>query len=407
MTDTARLIPTARLAHLDAVLAKLNRRAAKQGIGSFGYTVLGTKLLKVYDGANNVVLDNLGNPVLIEYTEVEPVGVALKIADWSLVATLDHTIEAGVLIRAVPGETVPVEYRSAEPICQHCNVRRPRNATILLRHADGRYIQVGRQCVRDFIGIDPASVIAGLSLTNAFCAALDEEASGTNARPSYSLASFLAHVAYHIRTTGWVSRAAAYDRDGVSPTASLARISLTARRGQSVYVEPTAADIARAEAALEWARSLDATDESLSDYLHSVAVSCAGEILHDRTDGIVASIIPAHDRVLGREVERRRFANLKTTSKHVGTVGERIEAEVTVLDVRHGQGHYGPWTLVRYVLDGSVLTWFASGEPAEALTEIGATIRIKATVKKHEDRDGLAQTGVTRVALAKAAKKAA
>jgi len=408
MTNT-RLIPTARLAHLDAVLAKLNRRAAKKGVGSFSYNVLGTELVKAVDYAGNYVYDNLGQHLLVEYTKVEPVGVPLKIADWHLVATLDHTIEAGVLVLAVPGETVPVEFRSAEPVCQHCNVRRPRNSTIVLRHADGRYIQVGRSCVRDFIGIDPAGVLAGLSLTSTFVSAFDDEDGFGGGAPSYSIRSFLAHVAYHIRATGWVSRAHARDRDGVTATATLAYLSLTAKPGKAGYVEPTEADVARAEAALDWARSLDATDESLSDYLHSVAVACAGEILHDRTDGIVASIIPAHDRVLGREVERRRFVDLKATSRHVGTVGERIEVEATVLDVRSGQGAYGPWLLVRYVVDGSVLTWFASGEPAEALTEIGSTVRIKATIKAHQEREGLAQTALSRVALAKAkaAKKAA
>ena len=401
---------TARLAILDRNVEKLNRRAAKKGVGSFGYTVVGTSTEKACDVDGRVLRDANGVALLVHYTHVVPTGEPLKLAGWTIVASLDHTTEAGVLVLVAPGQTVPVEYRTAEPICQHCSIRRQRSSTIVLRHEDGRFLQVGRNCLRDFLGIDPAAALASHALYGDLCRFLsdDEGAGGSDA--SYDIASFLSHVAYHIRTTGWVSRSAARNSyDTTESTASLATHTLRLLPENKGYIVPTDADVARAEAALEWARSLDISDEALSDYLHSVAVACASEYLHPRTEGIVASIIPAYDRVLGQEVARRQTTDLKATSRFIGTVGDRIEVDAVVLDRRSGEGNYGPWTLIRYIVDGSVLAWFASGEPADALTKIGSTVRIKATIKAHQDRDGLQQTGVSRVAVAKvkAAKKAA
>lgn len=410
-TDFTRVL-TARLAILDRNIEKLNRRAAKKGVGSFGYTVVGTSTEKACDVDGRVLRDANGVARLVHYTHVVPTGEPLKLAGWTIVASLDHTTEAGVLVLVAPGQTVPVEYRTAEPICQHCSIRRQRNSTIVLRHEDGRFLQVGRNCLRDFLGIDPAAALASHALYGDLCRFLsdDEERDSDHYVASYDVASFLSHVAYHIRTTGWVSRSAARASYGTTEsTSSSANITLRLLPESKGYIVPSEADVARAEAALEWARSFDISDESLSDYLHSVAVACASECLHPRTEGIVASIIPAYDRVLGQEVARRQTADLKTTSRFIGTVGERIEVDAVVLDRRSGEGNYGPWTLIRYIVDGSVLAWFASGEPAEALTKIGSTVRIKATVKSHQDRDGLQQTGVSRVAVAKvkAAKKAA
>jgi hypothetical protein len=401
---------TARLAVLDRNVEKLNRRAAKKGVGSFGYTVVGTSTEKACDVDGRVLRDANGVALLVHYTHVVPTGEPLKLAGWTIVASLDHTTEAGVLVLVAPGQTVPVEYRTAEPICQHCSIRRQRNSTIVLRHEDGRFLQVGRNCLRDFLGIDPAAALASHALYGDLCRFLSDDEGFDRSEASYDVASFLSHVAYHIRTTGWISRSTARNSyDAIESTSSRAIYTLRLLPEHKGYIVPSEADAARAEAALEWARSLDISDESLSDYLHSVAVACASECLHPRTEGIVASIIPAYDRVLGQEVARRQTTDLKTTSRFIGTVGDRIEVDALILDRRSGEGNYGPWTLIRYVVDGSVLTWFASGEPAEALCAIGTTVRIKATVKDHKDRDGLQQTGVSRVAVAKAkaAKKAA
>ena len=408
-TDFTRVL-TSRLAILDRNIEKLNRRAAKKGVGSFGYTVVGTSTEKARDADGRVLRDANDVALLVHYTHVVPTGEPLLLAGWTIVASLDHTTEAGVLVLVAPGQTVPVEYRTAEPICQHCSIRRQRNSTIVLRHEDGRFLQVGRNCLRDFLGIDPAAALASHALYGDLCRFLSDDEGVDRSDASYDVASFLSHVAYHIRTTGWVSRSAARASYGTTEsTSSLANLTLRLLPESKSYIVPSEADVARAEAALEWARSFDISDESLSDYIHSVAVACASEYLHTRTEGIVASIIPAYDRALGQEVARRQTTDLKTTSRFIGTVGDRIEVDAVVLDRRSGEGNYGPWTLIRYIVDGSVLAWFASGEPAEALTKIGSTVRIKATVKSHQDRDGLQQTGVSRVAVAKvkAAKRAA
>src|SRR5271157_1271365 len=74
-----------------------------------------------------------------------------KIDGWNFVATIDHTHETGNLIRSLPNKTVPEEFRTSTPICQHCNVNRYRRNTYVLRSDDGVIKQVGKTCLNDFI----------------------------------------------------------------------------------------------------------------------------------------------------------------------------------------------------------------------------------------------------------------
>lgn len=83
-----------------------------------------------------------------------------------------------------------------------------------------------------------------------------------------------------------------------------------------------------------------------------------------------------------------------TESDWVGQVGEKIEIEVSVDSVRSVNGYYGMTYLYKLIdSSGNDLTWFASRNALEGLTNI----KIKATVKKHDQYNGRKQTVLTRV----------
>ena len=136
--------------------------------------------------------------------------------------------------------------------------------------------------------------------------------------------------------------------------------------------------------------------------------------------GLACSAIAALARDKDYEIKRRAKLDMHKGSKFVAEVGARIEFDVTLEWTFTFEGNFGPVTLYKFIdADGNLLVWFASNsfcpgpvspdnfEPNEEIA-VGQRVKIKGTVKKHEERDGIKQTVLSRVAesLTKAEKKA-
>jgi hypothetical protein len=56
---------------------------------------------------------------------------------WQFVAALTHVDDVGTVLRVCPGAKVEEgelkQYRNASPVCQHCNTKRKRNDTFILK----------------------------------------------------------------------------------------------------------------------------------------------------------------------------------------------------------------------------------------------------------------------------------
>ncbi len=103
------------------------------------------------------------------------------------------------------------------------------------------------------------------------------------------------------------------------------------------------------------------------------------------------------DRMSARALET---AKRRETSKYVGTVGERYEGEARIVFSKfiETEGNYyssGYTITVMEDAQGNSLVWFGVGFDAAK----GDTITFRATVKGHEERDGVKQTKLTRCKL--------
>jgi hypothetical protein len=166
-------------------------------------------------------------------------GETPSLAGWTFVAVLEPlTTEDGQtenLVQCLPGETCPVEFRSAIGRCDHCKMTRRRNQTFVVRNVSGEYKCVGRQCVKDFLGYngDPhkfASWAESLAELSSMCgSAEDEEWMGGGGRiaDAWDLPRFLTLVACRVRLFGWVSRSTARDSYEKQATADVVLEMLT------------------------------------------------------------------------------------------------------------------------------------------------------------------------------------
>jgi hypothetical protein len=324
-----------------------------------------------------------------------------KLNGWDFAARIDHSNETGNIIRPVPnlGYQIPESYRTCDPACDHCKVRRYRRDTFLLHNAEtGEFQQVGATCLKDFFGHDPIKVAKMAELLGyAYeCGRSGEQVVGIDWR-YIDLESYLAHTAAIIRKLGWVSKATARETDK-EPTCSLAWSNLTYRDygdayDNYVYVDVTDEDRETAAAALEWAQGL-CEKCNQNDYEHNICVIAKALVIEGRSTGLAASIVSSYLRDLNRgKLRAAATASLKN-SQHLGEVNTKVAFKGVVLKFSTKDGMYGTTYIYRFLTeDGNVVVWFASNH--QSVNE-GDKVSVKGTIKKNDEYEGVKNTVVTR-----------
>lgn len=316
-------------------------------------------------------------------------------------------------------------YEDADATCEHCNVRRNRADTFLVQGPDGTVRQVGRSCLGTYTGCatpEQAARNAELVLGVVEDAAkADRRASGwghkadpnpastggwapgepdlTDPRTvgKFDPAQYLAFARRSVRQDGWISnkdanQAAAEDRD-VTATSEHAIDGLAAAlSGEPAAAMPDASDHEYAAEALTWARDHLAAKEShrMTDFQASLNYVLKQERVEYRHLKKLAVVCSMYDRELAN---RAKVA--ANPSKHIGTVGQMHETEVTVLNLVERQTASG-FDRTIYTLrdaDGNNVTWFASGTPKMA---VGETHKLRGKVKDHDDFNGALRTVMER-----------
>lgn len=414
-------------------LEQLNRRAAKLGVTPITVSW-------AHDHTQTWIVEKVpGEP---EYGTVEYArqwfamtleGAAARVPGWTFLATLHHTTE-GNIIAAVPGCSVPRAYRNAESRCDHCQTIRRRVATYLVEEtATGRVVQVGANCLADFLGNDPHTIATWAELLGAFDAwmtPMTDEDGNVLRRPeiAFSLAAFLDAAARVIRVDGWVSKKRANETGTIS-TASEAWGLLTMRSGTREAREKETRYARRPEdgelatGAITWAETTfgEGGREDLNDYEHNLSVVVRSGAVNLRVSGLAASLIQAYRRAT-QVAEERKAAADAPPSAHVGTVGERLRSVPVVVKavIPMPPTEFGPRELIKFADDaGNLFAWFTGAlgtwmfpvtpglDGADAEVERSARsplpgdrMWLTGTVKKHSSFQGTKQTEVSRCALA-------
>jgi hypothetical protein len=332
---------------------------------------------------------------------------------WEFLAVVEP-LTGGNLLRQVPGAIVAdgelIGWREGIVHCDHCGTKRDRKETFILRAtgedsaiAAGTYKQVGRQCLADFLGgQSPAQIVWLLSIERALRACGEDDggwSGGGRGRQSYDLPDFLTWTAAVVRVSGWTSRTKARAEEQPS-TADLVQYLLTPPFGGGQAVAhwnaarakyaPGKSDEDRGVAALAWAKALPGN----SDYERNLSLIARQDRLDPKHAGILASAIAAYDRELGRRAEQT-VTRSDVVSAHVGTIGDRLTMEVTVLRVADVDTDYGSLHIhTMRDASGNAIVWKTTSKRLD----VGWSGAIKGTVKKHSEYRGEQQTELSRVA---------
>ena len=437
-------VPGENLGELKSRMARLQKRAAKLNVGSVGFEEVGTEEWREGENINSgsttyykpgEVMDvrvtvPTGRVRIVHLIRV--FGEAPKLAGWEFVAVVQHlrndSGEAiGNILRIVPGceKKVPEKYRNAETWCDHCKTSRRRIDTFVVMNEAGETKQVGRNCLVDFLGHASPEAYARMAEYLLDASELGRMAEGDGfgggrGELMADLNEVLVKTSAVIRLHGWVSRKTAmtYGKNSTSNTVSnwIFDRKFDAKK-EGLKIEER--DREMATECQEWMEVLPV--ENVSDeYRYSLALLGRANIIPMRNMGLACSAVSAMMRDKDREIARRAKLDMHKGSKFVGEVGARIEFDATLEWTFQFEGNFGVTTLYKFLdAEGNLVVWFASSpfcpgpvspdrdEPNEEI-EVGQRVKIMGTIKKHEERDGIKQTIVTRVkeSLTKAEKKA-
>lgn len=401
-------IPDANLDRLVTRLTWLNKRASKLNAEPITHTLLGTCVER--DDKKGTVT---------HYTFVRVIGQPIKLAGgWTFVATLEHT-EAGNIIRAVPEATIPTRYRDAEPACDHCQLDRRRKDTYIVQNADGDFMQVGRTCLKDFVGHrDPAKIAAWMEYLAELAGYIEAEFLGGLIQPTGTPANlFLGLTAACIRLWGWTPKSKVRYTGGsatVDETLWWLRMIETNRAdsrdnyavgekdtGAQMYspngkpIQATDDDFAIGRSALQWARHLADEDMGTSDYLYNLHIIAQTDDFLWRHTGLAASMVQAYQRHLGETLKRLDAPE----SNYQGEVKKRqVWTGLLCTHIMSWETDWGVTHLHKFADEaGNIFIW----KTGTHMLDQGSTYAGKATVKAHDEYKDVKQTVLTRFAWEK------
>lgn len=413
-------IPAERLALVQAGVDKLNRRAKKLG---FAPVVLVASEPRAIQRMKHVWHEAKGDgspngcssyPVTVWVRDLRFEGEAPRINDFAFQAALTHT-PAGNLVSRGPGvETDLSGWRETSARCQHCGLDRNRAETFLLQAPTGELVQIGRNCLVDYIGTK--DVANAVQLWKAFQDLVGEI---TDDDGEYGFGGgwispttpveFLAYAVSSVKYRGF-RKSQSDDEQIMSTKAHVSWLMgcCASRDGYAEWLacQPKEEHFARAEEIMAWV----AESNDSSDYMHNARIGCGARTVLSRTEGILASLPTSYDKHLGVVAERRERP---AVGPHVGAVGDKIWAKVVVRYTTRievpGHSYYSPTDIkLLVVMTDENNSKFKTFTTSSDMFRLDSDDQLKegewymyGTVKRHETdkRDGSPVTTLTRVVL--------
>lgn len=405
------VIPMDSLPRLEERFQKLARRASRLSVEGPSL-VIGERV-----DIPEVNIRGVETGAIASFLYVKVEGVAPKLPGYELVAVIRHLQgeEDANLVTTVGEHRIPESFRHTGPICDHCHVKRNRNDTFVVRHDSGKLVQVGRSCLRDYLGhgsIERIATIAeliadALDAMSEFDGDLDIDFFATGERhvKDWHLVTYLAYVSAVIDRHGWCSRATAMAHEGVDATSDAAwrwmienyqemKRSNGHHAVRLQHPEPSERDYARANTARDWAMALHENLETLSDYEHNVNVVARVSRVDRKTRGVGASILVACDRAHAKKAERQASQWFGKVKVQGDKKYKRETYELKVLAaIEVGiNSRFGSSTLhILRDTNGNKAVW-----TTKTTLEVGTTYKLKVTVDEHSEYKGEKQTVLSR-----------
>lgn len=392
-------VPEYLMSLVEAIIEKANRRAKKLGVDGFS-------LVKGEPFDRDVSKDKSGlgihEPRWVRFIPCTIEGPAIKApGGWKLQGRVDFE-DGSVIVNSRPGHELPKRFRSITPMCDHCKSDRQRNAVFVFGREGDDYMQVGRSCLKDYLGHSPEAALwaaSEFSIFDDIDRELDEDrASGGSRSQLVGLDDVMTAAAYAVRRHGFVSRKAADERGGSPTSVDVSNYLFDKREVRAEYLKNvTQADKDKAAAVIAWVQAEWASKDETSDYEYNAVELTGRRAVHVRRIGLLTSLVAAYDRA-----HEEKVARAKRVDAWVGKVGERREFEATFAGLNQFDTAFGVMFVARFDTPEGLLVYKGGTIWWPVPIEAGTPVRFKGTIKEHADYKGTKQTLVSRCQIVEA-----
>lgn len=379
-------IPAIAMGVLQSKLDKLSKKAKKTGTGEIRLVRVGRRTNK--DGTQIVIVAVEGEPV--------------KYGGYTFLARLDHNLDptgGSNIVYSMPGESLSEDQRLAGADCNHCGWRRNRKDTFILRKDDdGSFIQVGRTCLKDFFGHDPAEVVRRAQYITKVIDTVTEAGKGGEAymtnRRTVDLQTFLAYAVSCIEVNGWTSGKEAFGDPDRMSTRDQACNSMFRWPYPDPDDRPTKEQIETAEKVLEYVLTLD---PQRSDFNFNMTQMAKLEIIDYKMTGVAAAMVFCYNRHLEQEADKAAPPKDDLSgSQFIGSEKDRLTIDIKILSSKIHGGQFGSYYITR-MLDAAGNLYVSFGAYKG---DVDSQATVRGTVKRHQEFNGVKQTILNRVKAA-------
>lgn len=376
----------------ESLVEKLNKRAVKCGVSEITYEVG-----KAHYEEKQGVMCKL-HDVVVTFEDV------IKIDGYEFVATITHTYGNGNIVRLAPSvDNVDKKYYTINGVCEHCNTNRRRKETVLLQDENGKIIQVGKTCLKDFIGHNVNDKLKYIEQLNMFEENLNAMDSCISDIKYMKVKKVLELSNAIIKAYGYVKTRDEFGNNNDNSTKAL--VYMAYRESYSKRWEKELKEII--ERVFEEDYKDNEVDEMIdclnkdtndSNYIQNLKVLVNNECIDDKELGYVVSLPTYYHR---KKMEQRKAEKIKeeSVSEWVGEEKQRMTLDITLQKIRGFETMYG-YMYVYEFIDGNnnVLIWKTSNE--QEFNE-GDVIKATFTIKNHEEFRGVKQTNILRLVVKK------
>lgn len=329
-----------------------------------------------------------------------------KVGDYAFVASLEYFPEIGKnIIKKTPNsEEIPEEFYT-RTFCDHCKSNRFRKHTILLKNeSDGTFVQVGKTCVKDYIGINSESYISYLSYFENMEEYLSSLCNGKSYRvnPVFYVVDVLEQAVARKNDFGYVSKSMVdkwfeshMDDEIVCPLTTTAsdvfKIMNEVEEKGKILIKPYEIN----DSVKDEVKSIIdffEKEEEKSDYIHNIKSIIELGKIDNSNLGLVVSMVGYYAKKMSAKKDSE---NTKNESEYVGKIGDRITFTSIPECIFSAQSEFGYFFIYKFVVNGNEFIWKTS---KELYSE--KEITVKATIKAHSLFRSVKQTEVTRARIA-------
>ncbi|CAL9982519.1 hypothetical protein VPHK469_0077 [Vibrio phage K469] len=381
-------------------IGEINRKSIKLGLGEVECTEIGTSIIEWKEFDYEFMGYRKMATTAVDFSVTGPnLDNPVSYGGYTFVGKIDHTHSKYMwksFDESPMPEHVKVECELGHSYCEHCNTKRQRNNTFVIRNEEtGGLVWVGSSCLRDYIGLtSPDGLLGYYRSVEALndCQDRDDDYIGLSkpTRLMIDLYRFLPLVAANARLYGFLTKSSAIDNGGYA-TSSTTFNDYWAISPPEDRPKVTEADCLVADGALEMWLAKD--DDS--DFNHNMRVLCEDMWCSHREVGLASWIIGSYlfEKDKAEKEERAE-------SEYWGKVGDKVNGlgiELTITYFIEFTTDFGYQTQYNrfYVMttdDGVVFTMNSSKD-----METGSRILLTSgSIKEHELYKGVKQTVLAR-----------